>query len=262
MNTPASPTTVAPRHVAAGNGLRWWGDSFSWLFGDMARLGVWVGMWLCFVLVQLPLHLFPFAGALVSFLLLFVLCGGLMNAARKTEAGQAPVFADLFGGFGPQGGALVGAALLVLAACALVLGLMLLIGVGALISAVAGYVSWRSFDWYEPALRLRLGAGSVILMLGCLALLVPISMAAWLAPALVVLRGASPVDALRLSLAACWRNVGALTVYGIAFIGLALASTMMLLLGWLFLGPLMFLSTYAAFRDMFSAPPPAAPGSA
>jgi uncharacterized membrane protein len=250
MNSPASTAIAAPRRVDAGNGYRWWADAFSWLFGDAARVGVWVGMWLLFLVVPLPLHLVPLGGSVISFLLSFVLSGGLMAAARSTQGGRTPVFADLFSGFGPKGGALVASALLILLACLGVIGLMLIVGLGAVISAIASAVAQG--DMFEMGIgSFSITTGSVVLILLCFLLFIPISMAAWLAPALVVLRDASPGDALRLSLAACSRNAGALTVYGLSFIGLAIIASMLAMLGWLFLGPLLFLSTYAAYRDLF-----------
>lgn len=253
MNVPSPTFVPVIRETDAGSGFRWWSDSFSWLFGDLARLGVWIGMVLCFFLILAPLHWIPFFGTLASHLLWFVFSGGLMVAARNTERGQVPRFSDLFAGFGPQGGALVGAGLLVLAAAMVVVGLMLAVGLGAFLSVLGG-ANWsvQELGARPPALS-AIGWGSVLLLLFCLLLFVPISMAAWLAPALIMLRGARPVDALRWSLTACRRNLAALTVYGLVGIGLALVATLMFLVGWLFLVPLAFLSTYAAFRDMFGA---------
>jgi len=252
MNSPVSTVIAAPRRVEAGNGYRWWADAFASLFGEGARVGVWVGMWIVFLLIQLLLHGIPFGGSVASFLLSFVLGGGLMKAARTTQAGVTPEFGDLFSGFGPKGGALVAVALLLLVACIGVLGLMLLIGLGAVISAVASAVTLSMSQFDEFSLEsFNMGTGSIVLIVLCFLLFIPISMAAWLAPALVILRGANPGDALRLSLAACARNSGALTVYGLVFVGLAVVASMLLMLGWLLLGPLMFLSTYAAYRDLF-----------
>jgi uncharacterized membrane protein len=245
------PTSISLiRSNDAGRGIRWWADSVTWLFGDIARLGVWVAMLICFFLLLTPLNWFPFIGSVASYLLWFVFSGGLMLAARKTGRGQTPSFGDLFAGFGPQGGALVGAGLLILAASLAVVGLMLAVGLGAFVGSILSAASLADLE-AQPLAVLSIGWGSLLLLLCCLFLFVPISMAAWLAPALIMLRGASPVDALRMSLAACRRNLGALTVYGLVFIGLAFVATLMFLIGWIFLVPLTFLSTYAAFRDMF-----------
>ena len=40
-------------------------------------------------------------------------------------------------------------------------------------------------------------------------------------------------------------------MYGLFAIGLALLATLPVLVGWLFFGPLAYLSTYAASRDLF-----------
>ncbi|HXW63886.1 MAG TPA: BPSS1780 family membrane protein [Burkholderiaceae bacterium] len=251
MTAPTGSFLPEVRETPAGNGLRWWTDSFSWLFADLSRLGVWIGMLLCCFLILIALHWLPFLGSVASHLLMFVFSGGLMMAARDTQRGQVPQFRDLFAGFGPQGGALVGAGLLILLASLAVLGLMLLIGLGTLFSSLSAATSYEQVATEGYWLR-GVGLGSLLLLLICLLLFVPISMAAWLAPALIMLRGAGPVDALRWSLIACGRNLGSLTVYGLVGIVLALLATLMFMIGWLFLLPLTFLSSYAAFRDIFA----------
>jgi len=252
VNSPHQTSAPVIEQTSAGSGLRWWSDSFSWLFGELARLGVWVGMLLCCLLILTPLHWVPLLGWSASHLLWFVFSGGLMVAARNTQMGQVPRFGELFAGFGPQSGALLGAGLLVLAATLAVVGLMLAVGLGALLGSLAGAASLESVA-QRTATLMSIGWGAALVMLLCLVLFVPISMAAWLAPALIMLRGARPFDALRWSLQACGRNLGALTVYGLVGIGLALVATLMFFIGWLVLLPLVFLSTYAAYRQMFAA---------
>jgi len=262
MTEPAtSPSLPAMRATSAASGLRWWTESFSWLFGDLARLGVWIGMLLCSLLVLTPLHWIPLFGSVAWHLLWFVLAGGLMVAARNTQRGQVPHFRELFAGFGPQGGALIGAALVVLAASLAVVGLMFAIGLSVVIGSLASAASFQTMAASPQALA-SLGTGSLVLLLLCQLLFVPISMAAWLAPALIMLRGAGPLDALRWSLAACRRYLGALTVYGLVGAGLAVLATLMFLLGWLFLLPLIFLSTYAAYDEIFAAEGQAEPSAA
>jgi len=250
VTAPTGSSLPEIRDTRAGDGLRWWTDSFSWLFGDLSRLGVWIGMLLCLFLILVPLHWLPFLGYVASHLLMFVFSGGLMIAARDTQRGQVPQFRDLFAGFGPQGGALVGAGLVIFVASLAVVGLMLLVGLGTLFSSLSATASYEQIGTREIAWE-GIGLGSLLLFLICLLLFVPISMAAWLAPALIMLRGAGPLDALRWSLIGCRRNLGALTVYGLVGIVLAIIATLLFLIGWFFLLPLIFLSSYAAFRDMF-----------
>jgi hypothetical protein len=222
------------------------------MFGDLGRLGIWVGLGLCYAVILGVLHFVPLIGGLAFCLAYFVLTGGAMLAARTTAQGRAPVFGELFAGFGAQAGALIGAGLFVLVACVAVFALMLAVGAGALLTALQSVSLSAPLD-LDPA-ALNIGLGTLVLLLLCLLLIVPISMAAWLAPALIILHGLAQVEALRASLEASRRNLGALTVYGLVFLPLALAATVILGLGWLFLVPLMLLSTYAAFEDLCTSP--------
>jgi hypothetical protein len=77
------------------------------------------------------------------------------------------------------------------------------------------------------------------------------TMALWLAPALIVLNGATPADALRASFAATWRNGSAALVYGLIAAGLMLACVLTLGVALLVVAPLVYLSTYGASLDMF-----------
>jgi uncharacterized membrane protein len=245
LSTPIPPGNGA----GAARGLQWWSSAIAWLFGDIAQLGVWVLMALVFFVVTVMLHFVPLLGSIASFLLHFVFSGGLLVAASKSSRGVAPPFADLFAGFGPRAGQLIALALLVFVACLAVFALMMAVGFTAALSVIASGLL-NNLTLPDPA-AWGIGLGSLGLLALCLLALVPISMAAWLAPALVMLRGTAPVEALRLSLAACSRNMGALTVYGLVGIFFAIVATLLLGLGWLVLLPLALLSTYAAFQDLF-----------
>jgi len=238
--------TPAFRRVDSGHGVQWWGSAWQLLFHRNAA-GVWIVMCLIAFVVILFLSAIHVLGSIAGQIAWFMAAGGLMLAARKTDEGTTPAFGDLFAGFGPQvgplaiGGVLVGVALLLVEMAATVAG----VGgfVAAAYAAVAGNL----------ALLLGLGATTLAVMLIALVLLVPVFMAGWLAPALIVFRRLPPVEALKASLAACWANAGALTVYGLLWIAFAIATLFTLGIAWLVLWPLMMLSTYAAYRDLFEA---------
>ena len=71
--------------------------------------------------------------------------------------------------------------------------------------------------------------------------------------ALVVLNGEEPIAALQKSFRGCWTNLGAMAVYGLIFIGLAIVASIPFGLGWLVLGPVMAGSWYASWRETFDA---------
>jgi len=250
MAASADSATQAPAVLRTSRGLHWWSSAIAWLFGDVRQVGTWLSMGLVYLLLSLMLHLVPLFGFVASIPLNFVFSGGLLLAASRSARGQAPAFADLFAGFGPRAGQLIAAGALVLVACLAVFALMLVVGVWAVISTIAGGIL-TTLTLPDPA-AWGLGLGTAGVLLVCLLALIPVSLAAWLAPALIMLRGVPPVDALRMSLAACRRNLGALTVYGLVGIFFAVVATVPLMLGWLVLVPMIFLSTYAAYQDLFA----------
>jgi hypothetical protein len=80
----------------------------------------------------------------------------------------------------------------------------------------------------------------------------PLAMALWLAPALVVLQGSEPADAMRLSFAAAVKNFLPFLVFYL-FAGLAiLLGTMLMGLGVIFVYPVLLCATYLAWQDLFS----------
>jgi len=84
-----------------------------------------------------------------------------------------------------------------------------------------------------------------------LALSIPIYMALWFAPALVVLRRMAPVAAIRESFLGCLKNIVPFLVYSIVFLVLGIVASIPLGLGWLVLGPVTVASVYTAYRDIF-----------
>jgi uncharacterized membrane protein len=232
------------RQVQSGRGSEWWSSAWRLLFHRGAA-AVWIVMCLIAIIILTVLHVVPLLGSIAAQVGWFVFAGGLMLAARKTEQGAAPQVADLFAGFGPQLGPLVIAGVLVVIGVLLVAGAAAVAGLGALGGAVLGALNG------DLALLAGLGVASAAVALVALLLLIPIFMAGWLAPALIVFRQQPPVDALKASLGACWSNVGALTVYGLLWIAFAIIASIPLMLGWLVLAPLMVLSTYTAYCDLF-----------
>ncbi|HEX5338759.1 MAG TPA: hypothetical protein VFW53_10020, partial [Gallionella sp.] len=95
------------------------------------------------------------------------------------------------------------------------------------------------------------GAGFAVLI--GLVLFSALVMAMQFAPMLVFFRNIAPVMALKLSLRAFINNVGAMLVYGIVFITLAILASIPMMLGWLVLMPMVFTSVYACFCDIFPA---------
>ena len=238
--------TPAFRQVDSGHGVQWWSAAWQCLFHRGAT-AVWIVMCLIALVILALLQLFGTLGSMAAQVGWFVLGGGLMLAARKTDQAAAPAVADLFSGFRAPLSSLLISGVLVMLAVLLVGGAATVAGMGAVAGAAYGALTGNF------ALLAGLGAASLLVALVALVVLVPVFMAAWLAPALIVFRQQPPVEALKTSLAACWANLGALTIYGLLWIAFAIVASIPLGLGWLVLAPLMVLSTYAAYCDLFEA---------
>jgi len=95
------------------------------------------------------------------------------------------------------------------------------------------------------------GPGFWLAMLLAMALLIPLMMAYWFAPALVALNGLSALPAMRLSFVACMRNMLPFLVYGLIAILLMIVAVIPVGLGLLVFAPVMMASIYTAYRDIF-----------
>jgi uncharacterized membrane protein len=99
-----------------------------------------------------------------------------------------------------------------------------------------------------------------------MALMLPVIMAYWFAPALVALEEVSAIEAMKLSFSACLKNILPFLVYGLAFfvigillsIALGIISVIHAVLGilafilWMLaLIPVVTASVYTGYRDIF-----------
>jgi uncharacterized membrane protein len=86
-----------------------------------------------------------------------------------------------------------------------------------------------------------------------LALSIPVLMAIWFAPSLVVFHNLGAVEAMKASFSGCLRNIVPFLVYGIVGFVLAILASIPLGLGWLVLGPVFGASIYTAYKDIYLA---------
>jgi uncharacterized membrane protein len=116
-----------------------------------------------------------------------------------------------------------------------------IVGAGALLGAMRG----------DAAGAAALGGSVVLAWLVALALSIPIYMALWFAPALVVLREMPPLEAIKASFLGCLKNILPFLVYSIVLMVLGIVAAIPLGLGWLVLGPTLIASVYISYRDIY-----------
>jgi len=228
------------RAVQAGRGWSWIAEGFE-LF--RRQPGPWIALAVIGFLVFVGLALIPVIGSLATMVLAPVFVGGVLIGCREEDEGRTLLISHLFAGFRERFGTLVSIGLIYLGitiVIALVVGLATgagmwtLVGGGADAAAVAG-------------------AGLTILLalLVMFALMLPVFMAMWFAPALAVFHQQGPAEAMKSSFIACLRNIMPFLLYSVIVLLLAIAASIPLGLGWLVLGPTLAGSLYAGYRDLF-----------
>ncbi len=254
----ASATAPPPRHLAAGEGIAWWGESWR-IF--LAAPGPWIGIIVVFIALSFAFTLLPKIGAVAYGILTPVFVGGVMLGCHALARGEPLRLGCIFEGF--QHGhfaplctlGLLWLAVLVVLACVAVGTILLAVGASGLAALVALVNSAQADPFVATHVDYAvLASASIAIMVVSLFAVVVMLLAAmayWFAPALVVLDGEQPLAALQKSFAASWQNVGAFLLYGLVYIGLAIVATIPLGLGWLALGPMILGSCYAGWRTIF-----------
>lgn len=247
------PSQLAPQVAArrpAGNGVNWW--SAGWRYFAAAPW-MWIGLTIAFIVILILVSVVPLIGGIASTVLSPALAAGLMAACNAQDRGNAITFNHLFAGFSERLVPLIFVGLLYLAGTVIILVIVLAIiiatvgmsGLGALWSGDPMQAGW--------AMLATLGAGAFFAVLVGTLFALPLMMALWFAPPLVMLRNEEPVAAMKASFAACLVNIWPMFVYGLIGIVLMIVATIPFGLGWFVLCPLFATSIYASYKDIFGA---------
>src|SRR5712692_8862097 len=229
------------RGVPAGHGWNWIAEG--WTLFKRAPW-IWIAIIVTFAVIYFVVALVPFVGSLASFLLGPVFGAGLMLGCRAIEEGGELEFKHLFEGFSNRLGPLVAVGALYLAAW---IGILL---VAALVGGVGVFALFLGGGQNPAAMSAALTTVALVVLI-VLALSIPVLMAVWFAPALVVFHELGPVEAMKDSFLGCLRNVLPFLVYGIMLTLAAILATIPLALGWLVLGPVIAASVYTSYRDIY-----------
>ena len=239
---------AAGRTVDAGRGWEWIAAGFD-LFKKQP--GAWILLLIVWMVCFVAISVVPGVGSIASVLLMQIVFGGLMLGCRAVENGERLEVEQLFAGFKQNTGGLALLGLLALAAWVVVILIILIFAV--LILGGAGVMAWVGGHGVETV---GAAAGVIFLLLALLVMLglsVPIYMAFWFAPALIVFHNMAPVDALKASFGACMKNLVPFLVYGVVLLALCMVAAIPFLLGYLVLAPVIIASIYTGYRDIFFA---------
>lgn len=237
---------ATPRKLAAGRGADWLSQGFD---SFRAAPGPWLAVTLIWIIGTVAIQHIAGVGSLLANLLTPVVIGGLMLGCDAQTRGEPFRLEHLWAGFAsPRASALLMLGVLMLLA-SLAIGVFVVLAVGA--SVIGSLIGGGGLESVEVGTSAAL-AGLILLLL-----VAALSMAMWFAPALVVLQGLAPTDALKASFRACLVNPLALLVNGLLMLVIAILALIPLGLGLLVAVPVFVASVYFGYRDIF-APMPAA----
>jgi uncharacterized membrane protein len=230
------------RRAEAGDGANWYVRGWRLFIRSPVQ---WVLLFLIpLIAAALLLWMLPRLGSLIVSLLGPLVGAGLYQAARTADSGGEPEFAMLFEGFRHNEAT---APLLTLGALALVVSFAMELLGQRLIGSV-----FYGPDLGGDAMSVpHLGVGTLFALLIGLALELAVAMAFFYAVPLVWFRKAAPLDAIRASLSAGWKNVLPLLIFGLIGSVLVVLAMLPLMLGLPLLLPVMFLAIYYSYRSVF-----------
>ena len=232
-------------------GLKWVGQSFS-IFSKSPS--IWIVMLmiyfgLSFLLTQIPILV------LLPTLLAPVFNAGFVYGAKAVDNGQMLEIDHLFAGFKQRLRGLFRLGLYYFLA-----NLIIIILVSIILEIIATEVAITAMTQATTAVELQqiliqypdlLAALVKSLMFG-LIFSIPLIMASWFAPALVMFHKMSPLKAMLTSIKACNKNMLAFMVYGVLMIPMLLLAVAPFGLGLLIILPVIFISQYCSYRAIFS----------
>jgi len=230
------------RQVNAGNGWTWIVDGFT-LFKQSPV--IWIALFFIYVLIAMVLSIIPVFGPIVLNLLAPVFMAGFMLGCKAIEEGEELEINHLFAGFKLHTSRLITVGGIYLA------GIIVVVGVVFIATGSAALIGENPA--HDPA-SLAEGGKLLLSMLIALGAIVPLVMAYWFAPALVVFHDIKPVDAMKLSFKACLSNVVPFLVYGLITMVLMLLAVIPLGLGLLVMIPTITASLYTSYKDIFNPP--------
>ena len=261
MSEPASPAAhpysnarhPQPRHVSPAHSVEWLKAGWS-LF--LKSPGVWMIISVIFFTMLVVLEFIPLLGQAVTQIGFPVMVAGMVLGCHALAEGKPLRVDHLFGGLKVHAGnlALVG------------VFYMLIAGLAAFVSFVI--VGGAALTGYLLGALAGLGLGLVSAMLFGFVLFsvmwVLLITALWFAAPLVVLRDTPPLDAMKMSLKACFDNFGAFLVLGVLIYVLIWVAMLPAGFGLLVLIPVLAGTLYASYLDVFGPPatPPALPPAA
>ena len=229
-----------PRKLRMGAGWSWFSEGFGYF---KRKPFMWLGTVVLFVVAMVILSMIPVLNLLLN-LLSPVITGGFMVMCHKLYQDESTGVGDMFAGFKTHLGGLLLVGLLCVLGYILIAVVVVAVVFGG--AGVLGAIAAMNQGSPEALSFMMLA------LLVAMGLMIPLFMAYWFAPALVMLHNLPALRAMLLSFKGCLRNILPFLVYGLVGLVLAIIATIPIALGWLVLMPVMWGSMFAGYRQIFT----------
>lgn len=222
---------VASVSVTAGNSVTWVSDAWA-LFRSSP--GMMIALWLILLIIITAANMIPLVGPLIT----PALMAGFMIGVAQLDQGRELKLEVLFDGFKHHAGPL------------LVLGLTFILTIFVMV-IICGLLVALALNAMESGSGVGLLLGSLLLLVLAICAFLIVVFAMWWAPCLVVFNQQTPGQAMKNAIQAIFRNMLPGLVYSLILLLLYLVVIATLGLGAFVVGPLVIVSAYTSYKDIF-----------
>ncbi|MFC3531497.1 BPSS1780 family membrane protein [Vogesella facilis] len=227
----------APRRVPMRHGWHWVQQAF---FLVREQPLTWVLFATSYLTLQLLLGMLPVIGQLLAVLVAPLFAGSFVLAARRADRGDTLRPAEVLAAFQDFARPLIGLGLSYFGVLVLAMLLIMLL-LTALLGGMHDPQQMQALPLGKQLVGMLLLAGGLFVA----------SLLYWFAPAAVVLAGFDPLRAMRRSLAGGLLNWPAVLLCGVLLAALLFIAMLPFGLGLLLWLPVMFVTVYTAWQDVF-----------
>lgn len=221
-----------PNRLSAGSGVEWIRQAWQ-IF--MMRPLLWVGAGLCYIALLMLVSSLPVLNFFSGMLNIFLLAG-IAYIAYLIDTGDEAGIGDLFVGFQQNTMQLV------------ILFLLMMVCVAVIVIPVAVVVGLIGVGISDIGNLSFLVIAFVVLSV--LLIAVPLAMAMFFAPILVLFHDLKPIEAMKLSFKACMRNIMPFLVYALLMVLINVVAAIPLGLGYFVALPLGLIAIYTAYQQI------------
>ena len=231
--------TVRVAEMKPARGAAWLAEAFA-LF--RRKPFAWIGLCTGWLLITFAVVQVPAVGLAVSSFLQPVFFASFAIAAFRQLAGEPVMMGDLFSGFRRNVRALIQLGAIMLIAHLLIIFIVWVI-LGMPTPPAEGAMTFQEF---VDSLK-----GKEWAMLVFVVLSAAVKGALWFAPPLIAFHDMTTSQAIRWSVYAAISNIGAMLVYGLALMAAMFVAMIPWALGLLVVIPMMVISTFIGYREVF-----------